>query len=73
MIQQIEVSGKGREALPPQGIDSGKARPQADAVLLMCSWSNRSEWNVEMVSLNFASWNRLDWWLLQVEALRRAA
>ena len=31
----------------PAGIDNGKARPQADAVLLMTSGSNRSEWNEE--------------------------
>ena len=29
----------------PEGIDNGKARPQADAVLLMTSGINRSERN----------------------------
>jgi hypothetical protein len=27
----------------------------------------------EVVSLNFASWNQLDWWLRQVDQLRRVA
>jgi hypothetical protein len=25
-----------------------------------------------MVSLNFVSWNQLDWWLRQVDSLKRA-
>lgn len=31
----------------PEGIDNGKARPQADAVLLMTSGIKRSECNEE--------------------------
>lgn len=31
----------------PEGVDNGKARPEADAVLLMTSGIDRSEWNEE--------------------------
>jgi hypothetical protein len=34
----------------PEGNRQRKARPQADAVLLMTFGINRSEWNEEMVS-----------------------
>jgi len=30
-------------------------------------------WREKLVSLNVASWNQLDGWLRQVEALRRVA
>jgi len=57
----------------PEGIDNGKARPQAEAVLLMSSGIDRSEWERGMVSPICASWNRLDAWLRQVDGLRQAA
>ena len=40
-------AGAHEKTVSPKGIDNGKARPQADAVLLMSSERNRSEWNEE--------------------------
>lgn len=37
----------GRHDEPARGIDNGNARPQADAVLLLASGIDRSEWNEE--------------------------
>jgi hypothetical protein len=36
-----------RILVSPEGIDSGKARPEAETVLLMNSERDRSEWNEE--------------------------
>lgn len=55
------------------GIDNGKARPKAEAVLLISPGEPRRDECRGVVSLNFVSWNRIGAWLRRIDGLRGLA
>ena len=65
--------GKLGAVVSPEGIDHGKARPQAEAVWQISSGQTNSSRGKKLVSQNFASWNRISELLRQLSELCSAA